>query len=197
MKKKYFEYYCDNIANVENYEAAKADNFIGWQCHHRLETHNSDSERRMVDITKKELKALDMYYYRPAEELIFLSTSEHVALHHKGKKRSEETKMKMSEAQEGKSISEETKRKISEANKGKNKGKPHSEEWKMKISEANKGRKLSEEHKNKLSEANKGHRVSDETKMKISEAMKGKNKGKSTWNKGKHWRIVNGKREYY
>lgn len=56
--------------------------------------------------------------------------------------RSEETKMKMSEAHKGKKrkpFSEETKRKLSEAQKGK-KRKLHSEETKKKISEAMKGR---------------------------------------------------------
>lgn len=42
-----FEYYCDDIENIENYEAAKRDNFKGWNCHHRLETHNSDGGKRV------------------------------------------------------------------------------------------------------------------------------------------------------
>lgn len=30
--------YCrDNITKIENYELAKADNFKGWEIHHRLE----------------------------------------------------------------------------------------------------------------------------------------------------------------
>ena len=131
MRKRRFEYYCDDIENVENYEAAKRDNFKGWQCHHRLETHNSDGERRLVDITADELIALDMYWHRPAEELIFMTTSEHTRLHMRGKTFSEEHKAKMSEARKGpknpmfgKTFSEETKKKISDACKGKNKGKP-------------------------------------------------------------------------
>ena len=99
--------YCKNYQNVENYEAAKKDNFIGWECHHRLETHNSDGERRLVDITADELKALDMYYNRPASELIFLTISEHTSLHNEGNKYFL-----------GKHHSEETKKKIGEANKG-------------------------------------------------------------------------------
>lgn len=79
-----FERYCKEYENIENFEKAKADNFKGWCCHHRLETHTSDGERRPVDITQKELKALRMYYNRPAEELIFLTTSEHRSLHTKG-----------------------------------------------------------------------------------------------------------------
>ena len=85
MIKKKFEYYCDDIENVENYEKAKADNFIGWDCHHRLETHNSDGKRRIVDISYKELIALGVYWHRPSSELIFLMRKEHLYLHNKGK----------------------------------------------------------------------------------------------------------------
>lgn len=61
MNLKYYKrYYCKDIENVENFEKAKADNFKGWHCHHRLETHNSDGERRLVDISHNELKALGM-----------------------------------------------------------------------------------------------------------------------------------------
>ena len=121
MKHK-FEYFCKEYENIENYEKAKADNFKGWDCHHRLETHNSDGERRLVYITRDELKALDMYYNRPAEELIFMKNSEHQFLHHKGKPRSAETKNRMSDAHKGKKFSEEHKKKMSEAHKGKHIG---------------------------------------------------------------------------
>lgn len=99
---------CDDIENVENYEKAKADNFEGWECHHRLETHTSDGERRTVDISRKELQALGMYYHRPAEELIFITIPEHSSLHHKGKP----SKLK------GRHLSEETRKKCSETSKG-------------------------------------------------------------------------------
>lgn len=115
--KREFEKYCKDYENIENYEKAKKDNFKSWHCHHRLETHNSDGERRLIDITQKELKALGMYYNRPPEELIFLTSREHNAFN-KGKPKSEETKKKMSEAQ--KNMSEETKKRMSEAHKGKN-----------------------------------------------------------------------------
>ena len=104
MKHK-FKYYCKDYENIENYQKAAADNFVGWEVHHRLETHNSDGERRLVDISQKELKALGMYWHRPSSELIFLTRSEHRRLHMKGennplygKHRSEETKKKLSEA---------------------------------------------------------------------------------------------------
>ena len=122
-----FERYCKDYENIENYEDAKKDNFKGWHCHHRLETHTSDGERRPVDITQAELKALDMYYNRPAEELIFLTVKEH-SVFNKGKPKSEESKKKMSEAKKcrytgennpmyGKRHSEESKKKMSEAKK--------------------------------------------------------------------------------
>lgn len=75
--------YCipEQIEQVENYQFAKKDNFDGWCIHHRLETHNSDGEKRLVNLTRAELKALDMYYNRPANELVFFTASEHMKLH--------------------------------------------------------------------------------------------------------------------
>ena len=166
MKKRNYKRICDDIENVENYEAAKKDNFKGWDCHHRLETHNSDGERRLVDIAQEELVALDMYYHRPANELIFLTRKEHSSLH-----------------KEGKHSSEETRNKISEVMKVKHKGKILSEEIKCKISESMKGKNT----------WMKGRKLSEETRNKISEA----NKGKHAKFKGKHWKLVDGKRVWY
>lgn len=75
--------YCipEQIEQTENYELAKTDNFNGWHIHHRLETHNSDGEKRLINISVEELIALEMYYNRPANELIFLTASEHRKLH--------------------------------------------------------------------------------------------------------------------
>ena len=114
-----FERYCKDYENIENYQKAKKDNFKGWECHHRLETHNSDGERRLVDISHKELKALGMYYNRPASELIFLTTSEHNAFK-KGKLHTEETRRKMKGHKNalGCKRSEETRNKIGKAMKG-------------------------------------------------------------------------------
>ena len=135
MKHK-FEKYCKDYENIENYENALADNFKGWCCHHRLETHNSDGERRLVDISAAELKALDMYYNRQASELIFIKRSEHSSLHDE----------RENHPFYGKHHSEEVRKKMSEANKGKHTGennsfygKHHSEGAKKKMSEAKKG----------------------------------------------------------
>ena len=134
-----FERYCKDYENIENYEKALADNFKNWDCHHRLETHNSDGERRLVDITRKELMALNIYWHRPAEELIFLTTSEHQFLHHKGKHPSEESKKKMGEASKGKKFSEEHKKKLSEAW---DYDKHFNEEARRRISETLKGKNI-------------------------------------------------------
>lgn len=155
----YNKRFCKEPEKIENYEKAKAGNFVGWECHHRLETHTSDGERRLVDITVAELKALGMYFDRPPEELIFLTKVEHASLLNKGKKFSEEHKKKISEAK--KNMSDETRYKLCIANIGEKNpmyGKKHSAETKIKMSEVRKGKPKSIEHINKIAEANKGKR---------------------------------------
>lgn len=211
--KRNFEKFCKDYENIENYDKAKKDNFKGWECHHRLETHNSNGERRLVDITKKELIALGMYYNRPAEELIFLTIKEHHE-YRKGKKSSAETKKKLSEAHLGQipwnkgkhtqPKSDETRRRMSESHKGKKfseehrnnlsialKGKKQSEEHRRKNSEGhkgqtpwNKGNKMPDDFRKKISEVNKGRKRTKETKQKMSEALKGKMKGMCWYNNG-------------
>ena len=152
--------YCKDFTKIENYEKAVVDTTQVWECHHRLETHNSDGEKRLVDLSSKELIALDMYYDRPPEELIFMTKADHRSLHWKGKCFSEEHKKKISEALKGKHPSEEARKKMSEAQKGNQKHKGHhaSEEARKRRSEAHKGRPtwskgkhLSEEHRKKIS----------------------------------------------
>ena len=168
---KNFEKFCKSPENIENYEKAKADNFKGWDCHHRLETHNSDGKRRDVDISVEELISIGMYFDRPAYELIFLPSSEHISLHKKGK-----TYFK------GKHHTAEAKKRISEAQTGENNSMHGKSPW-------NKGKKMSEEFCRKNSEShkgkpspNKGKHLSEEAKKKLSEASKG-----NTNTKGKHW----------
>ena len=66
---------------IENYEKAKADNFVGWHCHHRLELHPDNSIRYTVESLKK----LGLYLKRPASELIFLKIEEHMRIHLKSR----------------------------------------------------------------------------------------------------------------
>ena len=97
-------------------------------------------------------------------------------------------------------VSEETCRIISE----KLKGKHRTEQQRRNISEShlgqtpwNKGKHCSEETKRKLSEANTGRHHTEETKRKMCESNKGKNKGRPSPRKGKHWKLVDGKRVWY
>lgn len=136
---------CENKDLIENYQLAKTNNFKGWVIHHRLETHTSNGERRLVELTRFELDALGMYYNRPASELIYLTRGQHNTIHKKdkpcvgniGKHHSDETKEKMSKVDKsymqtdayraalraGKAksnyiMSDETKKKMSESRKG-------------------------------------------------------------------------------
>lgn len=125
--------YCkDDISLIENYDKAIADKDNIWDCHHRKETI----------VSKKELLEHNEYFNRPASELIFLTHSEHMALHNTLKFKGKPSHLKGKPSHlKGKHLSEETKQKISIAKKG-NKyrlGKPFTEEAKQKLSDAFKG----------------------------------------------------------
>ena len=178
----------EDITNIENYEKA-LNSEEKYVCHHRLETHTSDGERRKVDISKEELIALCMYYHRPAKELIFMITGEHTKLHNEHRKGE-------NSGFYGKHHSEEHKQKIAEANKGKR----HLDDSYKRQAEKMKGRHLSDETKRKMAESRKGENSgfygkhhSEETKKKLSEVNKGSNSALY----GKHWKLVDGKRVYY
>lgn len=92
------KYCCEDISLIENYEKAKNDTTQTYHCHHRLETHFSDGTPRPKDsqLSMDELIALDMYYNRPANELIFLTKAEHAYVHTNGRHHSEASKLKCS-----------------------------------------------------------------------------------------------------
>ena len=100
---------CEDISKIYGYAEAVADNENMWHCHHCLG----------LAYTKEQLKAKDLYYKRPASELMFVTKSQHKMLHWVTYKHTDEAKRKMGEANRGKHRSEETKRKLSEALKGK------------------------------------------------------------------------------
>ena len=81
--------YCKEYTQIENYDKAKADNFIGWSCHHKLEIH-SDYKNSMLDLIM-----MNLYYNRPPEELIFIKTTEHRIMHNKVRKLSYSIKSKI------------------------------------------------------------------------------------------------------
>lgn len=96
-----------------------------------------------------------------------------------GKKHSDESKKKMSDAHKGKVFSEETKKKMSNWQVGRSRpelaGKPLSDAHKKKLSEAQIGKikgPKSQEQKDKLSNSLKGRILSEETKKKMSESRK-------------------------
>ena len=174
----------ESLDQVENYQQALAEDFAGWCIHHRLEIQ-PDGTR----VSRQQLIDQDLYYGRPASELVFMRNSEHLSLHNtgntymKGKHLSEETRQKLSESHSGeknpffgKNHSEETLKRISEALKGKH----HSEDTRLKMSESHKGKHLTAEHRQKISEANKGNHHSAETCKKLSEAFC----GMLYWNNG-------------
>ena len=165
-KKRAIKYCKDDISLIENYDKAFSDTTQMWHCHHRRETI----------FSRKDLIEIGEYYNRPACELIFLTKSEHMKLHHLGKP----------SGMKDKHPSEESRKKMSEKKKGENNplfGKHHSAKTCKKISEANKGKHLSAEACKKIAEARKGKPLSAETRKKLSEAQKGKNH----WTKGTHW----------
>lgn len=64
--------YCSgNIADIENYDKAVADDELVWHCHHRKECCAS----------KEELIARGEYWKVPPADLIFMTPAEHTALH--------------------------------------------------------------------------------------------------------------------
>lgn len=89
--------YCRHPELIENYEKAIADTTQTWEVHHRLERC----------FTQKFLKEMNLYYDVEPEALIFLTPSEH--------KKIDSCCKRLSEAMKGKKHSEETKRKMSEA----------------------------------------------------------------------------------
>lgn len=108
----------EDISKIENYDKAINDTTQMWHCHHRDEVKVLPSGMTIVR-SKQELIENGRYYNCPANELIFLTKSEHSRLHKKGQILSEEHRRKISEAKKGKLRSEETRRKISESQKGK------------------------------------------------------------------------------
>ena len=125
---KRLERICKDYKNIENYkEAVKSP--LRFDLHHRREISENKS--------RKDLIAENLYYDRPAAELVFLEHGEHMRLHNANR-------------------SEETKKKISDAMKGKNVGKHRSAAARKKMSEAHKGKHPSAESRQRMSDVKKG-----------------------------------------
>ena len=71
-EKKAKKYCCEDIENIQNYEEAINDKDY-WCCHHILEIN--------ADLSKEQLKEQNLWYDRPAQELMFIHHIEHKNLH--------------------------------------------------------------------------------------------------------------------
>lgn len=138
----YAKKFCkDDISLIENYYKAINDKTQTWHCHHRREINEEGS----FAYSKKDLKDMDLYYNRPAEELIFLTPHQHITMHNKGQ--SEETKKKKSESAKGEKnpmFGRKGEKNPMFGKKGEKSpcyGRKHSEETKKKWSEDRKGEK--------------------------------------------------------
>ena len=70
--------YCsEDLSLIENYHIAIADKEKMWDIHHRREC---DDEGRTL-FTRKQLIKMNLYFNRPAEELIFVTRSMHSKIH--------------------------------------------------------------------------------------------------------------------
>ena len=174
------------------------DNYKGsgkllWRAYRKYGFENFEKEILYSRIQYK-ATADDMERFAIAKERVLGKAEYNIADGGQGGNLGEEINKKLSEVMKGKHLSEEHKRKISEYRKGKPscmKGKCHTKETKKKMSESWKyGKHFTEETKRNMSEAHKGKHLSEETKKKKSESMKGKHKGK-------HWKLVDGKRVWY
>lgn len=150
ISKEVGRFCCEDISKIENYDLAIADKTQTWDCHHRMELIKTGA---VVDSTMQDLIDWGIYYNRPADELVFLTKSEHLKLHKTGKPRSEETRKKLSESHKGKLPW--------------NTGKHFSEETRRKMSEKAKGRQFSEKAQRRLRETIKGSHWFNDGKTEI------------------------------
>lgn len=94
-------FYPGQLHFVENFSSAVLDRFKGWHLHHRAELNPDGTTNK----TRERMIMENIYYYRPASELIFLRATEHSKMHahalHLSGKRSKsraETRKKQSDA---------------------------------------------------------------------------------------------------
>ena len=154
----------EDASKIEGYEEAiKSDE--QFDCHHRLELHADGSLR----FTTASLKKLDLYYNRPACELVFITHSTHISLHTKARWESGQLKINFGSSRKGMKLSH-----------------PMSEEHKKHLSESMEGKVRSEESIEKFRQTMTGRKrkpFSKEWKHNIG-----------NYARGKTWRVVDGKR---
>ena len=175
------------------------DNYMGsgkrlWEAYRKYGLENFEKQILVSNISKGEhADLLEKTFIASEREKVGIRNCYNIAdggNGNKGHHPSDEAKKKMGNAMRGKHHTEEAKKRISYAVRNR------SEEIRRKIAESHKGKHHTEETRKKISKNNKGMKGkhhSEETRKKISEA----HKGKSSSCKGKHWKLVDGKRVWY
>lgn len=161
----------DDISLIENYDKAVADKDNVWVCHHRDGVRILPSGMRVVR-TREYLIENNRYYHCPANELIFLTKEDHAIVHNTGREVTDNTRNKLSNSAHKQWLNQD------KVLIGK------------RISEALKGKKHSKERARKSALARTGLKRTEEYKKEQSIRLKG-------INKGRHWKVVNGRRMWY
>lgn len=141
------KYCAEDISKIENYEQAVASP-DKWDCHHRLEIA-ADGTCTPVDV----LIQNNVYYRRPACELVFLHHAEHKRMHNVNDR---QRALKIGRTMTGRPApwnrvtpSEATRKKLSEALKGR----PHTPEHNAKVAASLRGKPGSHAPKSEAAKA--------------------------------------------
>ena len=148
-------YCCEDIRNIENYDAAVDDKSQKWVCHHRNEI--------TLGLSSEQLIRKHLYYERPASELIFLTSSEHIRLHNLNltEERKSNQRAGVIEYHSTHEFPQSARDKISAINK---------ERYAKGAVPWNKGRHWSEEFKKRMSEAKKAQFADPQFKQRMRDA---------------------------
>lgn len=163
------KYCCEDIRNIENYDAAVKDTTQVWDIHHRGEILPCGR------YSARQLMENKLYWDRPANELIFLPHGLHYSIHLKGNQFTKD----IAPWNKGQTAvySDETLSKMKASS-----AKTHrTEEYRLKQRVAHVGKKMpkrSKEHCSRLSNSLMGHPVGDDTRLKISESRTKSNLGR-------------------
>lgn len=182
------KYCCEDISKIENYLLAVNDTTQIWQVHHKWEIST------VGKFSRNYLISIGIYWNRPADELIFLTKSDHTRIHkignnnRTGKKVTEDKKpIGIKNGMYGKHHSEDTKQRMRVIR--------NSVEYKERVKISRK--KALEKYK--LNHNGHGYKygikMTEQQKIKISESLKKNHSRQGSKNSqyGKHYKwITNG-----
>ena len=150
----------DDISLIENYDKAIADTSQVYVCHHKAGILPCGR------FSREDLKKFNLYWHRPANELIFLTKSEHIRMHAKVQNRGSSYRAAVSR---GLHKSDKFKKAITKHNK--------SDKMRNSCREMGKNNKGKSSWNKGLPYPHKGTKHTDITKKHLSEMAK-KRKGK-------------------